>query len=295
MHHAKSFSQNCFATFTFNEENLAGRKSVNVRDFQLFMKRFRLKLSLEGRPPVEYFHSTEYGEKKQRPHHHAILFNYFPPDAEVYKNVNGNIYYKSAELSDLWDHQGFIVVGELNYKTAAYTAAYTFKKQKGKDYPDGVSPEKMTCSHAIGISHFLKYYKEYCSLGHIIYDGKKFRIPRRYLKKLNVDEKDIVKAFHGGDHPLAYELLERKITYDDLKLTRELNSFEDSILDREKKYRYLLENQKRYKKKLYNDSALSEDNKYLKQLLSLQAQIMSISGEYNPKKQEYIYESFRNL
>jgi len=274
MHHSKQYKTNCFITLTFNEEHLKGRKSVDVRDFQLFMKRFRKKITLEGRPPVQYFHSTEYGEKKQRPHHHAILFNYFPPDAEIHKEVNGNIYYKSQELSELWQDQGFIVVGELNYHTAAYTAAYTFKKQKGKDYPEGVSPEKMTCSQSIGIAHFLNHYKDYCQLGHIIFNGKKFRIPRAYLKKLQLHD------------PVAY---------DDLKLKREENAFEDTILDRYKKYQYLVVNQQRYKKKLYNDSPLSDDNRYLKHLKFLQLQIMHVSGEYNPDKQEKIHESLRRL
>lgn len=293
MHHSKQFEKNCFITLTFNEQHLAGRKSVRVKDWQLFMYRLTEKFNREKRPRPQYFHSTEYGEKRQRPHHHAILFNYFPPDAEVYKNVSGNIYYTSQELSDLWKHQGFIVIGQLTYQTAAYTAAYTFKKQRGKDYPEGITPEKMTCSQGIGISHFLQYYKEYCQLGHILFNGKKFRIPRRYLKVLNPDlhtRKSLIKK----GVPIQ-ELDDRLNTYLNLKQDRELNAYEDSILDRLKKYQYLVHNQQQYKKRLYNDSPLSDDNRYLRHLKSLQLQIMEVSGEYHPEKKEKLYEDLRRL
>lgn len=277
MHHSKQFEKNCFITLTFDDEHLKDRKSVNVQDFQKFMYRLRSKLAYEGRPKIQYFHSTEYGEKTSRPHHHAILFNYYPPDAEPLKKVGNNVYYTSKELSDVWHHQGYIVVGNLTYQTAAYTAAYTFKKQRGKDYPEGITPEKMTCSQGIGVAHFLQYYKEYCELGHIIHDGKRFRIPRAYLKKLDVDDE------------------EKKDVLMKLKLEREFKAKEDSILDREKKYRFLLDNQKKYKKKLYEDTPLSPDNRYLKQLRSLQLQIMEITGEYNPHKKEALLESVRSL
>lgn len=295
MHHSKQYEKNCFITLTFDDINLAGRKSVDVKDWQLFAKRFRTKLAYEGREKIEFFHAMEYGEKTSRPHHHAVVFNYFPQDAEVLKNIGGNIYYKSAELSSLWHNQGFIVVGALTYQTAAYTASYTFKKQKTKNYKEGITPEKMTCSQGIGVSHFLKYYKDYCALGAILFDGKKFRIPRGYLKKLDVSDRDLREAFKSGNMELFKELTERKLAFDNLKLDRELNARPDSILDRLKKYEYLLANQQRYKKKLYNDTPLSDDNRYLKQLKCLELQIMQISGEYNPNKKEKLHETILRL
>lgn len=269
MHHAQSFQQSCFITLTFNKENLKDRKSVNVKDFQLFIKRFREKY-----PKINYFHSTEYGDKRSRPHHHAILFGYFPPDAYIWQKSGHNIYYRSPELEKFWRYQGFIVVGELTYQTAAYTASYTFKKQKGKDYPEGISPEKMTCSHYIGIDHFKKYYKDYVNLGKIIYDGKHYRIPRRYIKEL--------------------EKIDPKL-YIDFKQKREENSRLDDILDRERRYRKLVNNQQKYKKKYSNDVPLAEDNRYLRQLLALQIQIFNMSGEYNPDKKEKLYDGIRSL
>jgi len=288
MQHSKQYERNCFITLTFNEENLQGRKTVRTKDWQDFAKRLRKKHK------VEYFHSTEYGEKRSRPHHHAILFNYFPEDAKPHKVVNGNQYYTSEYLSKRWLNQGFIIVGELTYKSAAYTASYTFKKQRGKEYPEGISPEKMTCSHKLGIKHFLKHYKEYLALGHIIFNGKRHRIPRKYLKELEITplERDLILNHRLSLLPHIQE------RYDDLmnlKQTRQLNAREDSILDRHAKYQFLIVNQLKYKKNLYQDAALSEDNRFLKQLKSLELTIMELSGEYNPDKKEKIYESVRNL
>lgn len=294
MHHAKQFKQNCFITLTFNEENLKGRTSVRTRDFTLFAKRLNSYLRRRSRPTVQYFHSTEYGEKRQRPHHHAILFGYFPPDAYEWDHHNGNIYYRSPELEKLWNYQGYVVVGQLSYQTAAYTAAYTFKKMRGKDYPDGVSPEKMTCSQGIGYQHFETYHEDWLRLGHIIFDEKRYRIPRAYLKRLDYTPKEKYLLETDRWCPLPQTAARHQKLFD-LKLERELKAREDDILDREKKYRFLLTNQKNYKKKLCGDSALSEDNRYLKQLLALQIQIFNMSGEYAPEKQRNLHESIRRL
>lgn len=305
MHHSRQFEKNCFITLTFNEQHLAGRKSVRVKDWQLFMYRLTDKFKREGRPRPQYFHSTEYGDKRQRPHHHAILFNYFPPDAYVWDNVKGNLYYRSPEVEKLWG-QGNIIIANLTYETASYTASYTFKKQRGKDYPEGISPEKMTCSQGIGTQHFLKHYKEYCQLGHIIYDGKRHRIPRRYLKELDKDLSDYSSKLRRAlkisfanyqivRNQLILQIDERKKVLLDLKNERELKARPDSILDRYKKYQFLVHNQQQYKKRLYGDSPLSDDNRYLKQLKSLQIQIFQMSGEYHPQKQENLYEDLRRL
>lgn len=301
MHHAKKYEKNCFITLTFNEENLKDRKSVNVEDFQSFMKRLRENLQRKKGKKIQYFHSTEYGSKKSRPHHHAIIFNYFPEDAEEYKNVGGNIYYTSKELSDAWNNQGYIVVGALSYQTAAYTASYTFKKLRGRDYPEGIRPEKMTCSHGIGLDHFLKYYKEYCQLGYIIFDEKRYRIPRAYLKKLNPSFQELTDKYEAGKISLEkfketwvdYE--ERKKWYDKLKMDREFNARESNILDQYKAYKHLVNNQQKYKKKLCEDTPLSEDNRYLKQLKCLELQIMELTGEYNPQKKEFLHETILGL
>ena len=50
-----------FITLTFNDEELnkrANPSSVDVRDFQLFMKRLRKK-----HKKIRFFHCGEYGEK----------------------------------------------------------------------------------------------------------------------------------------------------------------------------------------------------------------------------------------
>ena len=59
---AMSHEHNCFITLTFNNDELLKRDnpwSVDVKDFQLFMKKFRKKFN----KTVRFFHCGEYGEK----------------------------------------------------------------------------------------------------------------------------------------------------------------------------------------------------------------------------------------
>ena len=63
---ALSYKDNCFITLTFNNEELHNRTnpwSVDVKDFQLFMKKLRKDL----KKPIRFFHCGEYGEKTYRP------------------------------------------------------------------------------------------------------------------------------------------------------------------------------------------------------------------------------------
>eukprot|EP01043_Picozoa_sp_COSAG02_P068353 COSAG02_NODE_11317_length_1749_cov_1.025455_4_plen_67_part_01 len=64
--------KSCFITLTFSPEELNKRgnpDSLDVRDFQLFMKRLRKK----HQHKIRFFNCGEYGEKNQRPHYHALI------------------------------------------------------------------------------------------------------------------------------------------------------------------------------------------------------------------------------
>ena len=130
-----SHKDNCFITLTFSNEMLQKRKnpwSVDVNDFQLFMKKFRKRYN----KPIRFFHCGEYGEKTYRPHYHALIFGH---DFRI-KTKQNNVkkfgkdkypLYESSELTTLWG-KGHTTVGELNFDTASYTARYVTKKIKGE-------------------------------------------------------------------------------------------------------------------------------------------------------------------
>lgn len=142
-----------FVTLTYNDEaiqkNLTGFSSevivdgdyVNIqaatlvkKDFQDFNKRLRKFYSDHyDHDGIRFFMSGEYGSKYKRPHYHVCYFNLPIQDLQLYStNFRGDPLYTSPTLERLWGN-GYVVIGELNWECAAYTARYVVKKFKGKD------------------------------------------------------------------------------------------------------------------------------------------------------------------
>lgn len=178
---AKQWKHNCFLTLTYNDEFLPIQENVRVdkctgeveRDWYShslvpehltkFMKDLRAYFSYHyGVDNIRFFACGEYGSLNMRPHFHILLFNCHIPDLKLFKsNYRGDCVYTSDIISKLWN-KGFITIGELNFETAAYTARYIMKKQKGnsKDYYSdlGLVPEFTRMSRNPGIAN--KYYDE---------------------------------------------------------------------------------------------------------------------------------------
>ena len=115
---ASQYENNCFLTLTYNSKCLP-KGGLCKKDVQSFIKRLRNKYG----SGIRYFGCGEYGEHYDRPHYHAILFNFWPTDAEpVYRDVVTDcVYYKSKELQSLWKF-GFVSIGDVSYNSCAYVA-----------------------------------------------------------------------------------------------------------------------------------------------------------------------------
>jgi hypothetical protein len=142
-HEISEHTQNCFLTLTYNEENLSSKETVKS-DFQKFFKKLRKKLKIPKNPynyrteyrnwlehqtehGLKYMVSYEYGTQYYRPHMHAIIFNYSPPDQEYLRDSPaGYPLYISNEIEDLWG-KGYHSIAEANEKTAYYIASYALK------------------------------------------------------------------------------------------------------------------------------------------------------------------------
>jgi len=238
IHEAQLWEQNCFVTLTYDDEHLpistkkcdecpiykrrnyesCGEGSICKKDFQDFMKRLRKRFKGyepvpdSKRYPIRYFHCGEYGEKLQRPHHHACIFNFQFPDRvqwESYKVSSAarnrvkeqTKLYTSKILTELWTH-GLAVIGEVTWQSAAYVARYITKKINGAEaavhylngHPDletgecyYLEPEYITMSRCPGIGSYWfdlhgedQYNKDY-----ITHLGKKYGIPAFYDKLLD--------------------------------------------------------------------------------------------------------------
>lgn len=133
---ASAWKNNCFLTLTYNEKNLPHLRNLCKEDMQKFWKRLRKQITgaeswtYKGKieNPIRFFYAGEYGPKTFRPHYHAAVFNWFPPDAELYGySLNNNEYYTSKMLNKIWG-KGYVIIGKLTYESACYIARYTFKK-----------------------------------------------------------------------------------------------------------------------------------------------------------------------
>lgn len=225
MHESQMHEKNCFITLTFSSESLAARDvpmSLDVRDFQLFMKRLRKKYG-EG---IRFYHCGEYGEmcavcfenryqcKCQvftewtgRPHYHACLFGHDFDDKELWKIHNGEKYYVSKELSELWPY-GWHTIGEVTFESAAYCARYIMKKINGDlaesryyDLLTGecLKPEYTTMSRRPGIGRAWldKYHDDVYPHDTVVVRGTKCRPPKYYdFIKKDLDPESFEKIQH---------------------------------------------------------------------------------------------------
>lgn len=194
VHEAQLYDSNCFITLTFNDESLFKRKfpaSLDVSDFQLFMKRFRKRFG-NG---IRFFHCGEYGELNQRPHYHACIFNFDFHDRVLWKVRDDIKLYRSAILEELWPY-GHSSVGDVTFDSAAYVARYIVKKVNGKaakehylhvDLDTGEcfdrKPEYTTMSRrpGIGSAWFRNYITDVFPRDEVVLrGGVKMRPPKYY-------------------------------------------------------------------------------------------------------------------
>lgn len=194
MHEASLFDRNCFITLTYDDAHLPEDRSVNVRHFQLFMKKLRKRFGSN----IRFYHCGEYGDKTSRPHYHAILFNFDFDDKKLFTVRNGYPVYISQILNEIWGN-GFCEIGTVTFESAAYVARYIMKKVNGKlaeghyDFVHPVtgqiysrSPEYTTMSRrpGIGTAWFDKFGGDVFPHDRVIIAGRELRPPKFYDKRL---------------------------------------------------------------------------------------------------------------
>lgn len=197
-HESQLYEENAFITLTFNDENLPEDNSLNVRHWQLFMK--RLKKHYKGKK-IRFYHCGEYGDKLGRPHYHACLFGHDFEDKKFWKLTDqGDRLYTSEILEKVWPY-GYSTIGDVTFKSAAYVARYIMKKitgdQSEKHYTridkttgeiHHLKPEYTTMSRfpGLGAAWLLKYKTEVYPCDFIIINGKKCRPPKYYDQQQEV-------------------------------------------------------------------------------------------------------------
>ena len=206
-HEAQLNELNAYITLTYNQEHLPVDQSINLRHFQLFMKRLRKKAEV----PIRFFHCGEYGDENKRPHYHAIIFGFDFEDKTAWsKNQRGDIIYRSKLLEKTWG-LGFSTTGDVTFESAAYVARYIMKKMTGPGAANhykrpyqhidpytgeihnvvfDMTPEYTTMSRRPGIgSGWLKAFpKDTYPSDEIIMRGKKMRPPVFYDREYGKEQ-----------------------------------------------------------------------------------------------------------
>jgi hypothetical protein len=190
-HEISCHEENSFITLTYNPENL-NSDFIIKKDFQNFMK----KLRKTTKNKIRYMVSYEYGSQYFRPHMHALLFNYSPPNQKyLMESPSGAKLFTSEIMDELWG-KGFHSIGEACEETAYYIASYALKgKEREIFHPEtGESVEirdqmNVSVRPAIGLKFFEKNYEQMLDSDMIL--------PRYYQKKL--EEIDPVAFEHYQD------------------------------------------------------------------------------------------------
>jgi hypothetical protein len=215
VHESQMHDDNVFLTLTYDDQHIPGDGSLNVRDFQLFMKSLRKKFGAG----IKYLQCGEYGESCAlcgrnrddcinsscprfvktfgRPHHHVILFGCDFYDKKIHKTTrDGHTIYTSPTLQKLWFH-GHSYIGSVSFESCAYVARYITKKINGPDSDDyymGLRPEFITMSNGIGQSWFEEFKKDVYPGDFIVLRGKKMRVPKYYDQLLErFDKQQLLK------------------------------------------------------------------------------------------------------
>jgi hypothetical protein len=113
-----------FVTLTYNDDNVPTHlgedgnpvQTLDPYDFKKWTMRWRKRFG-----KLRFFGVGEYGDRTQRPHYHAVIFNESPHTVEW-------------KVRQTWNEEskGFSMVSEFNDARARYVAAYTVKKMNAK-------------------------------------------------------------------------------------------------------------------------------------------------------------------
>lgn len=193
--------ENWFVTLTYNDENLPENHSLIKDEISRFNKKLKVYLQRKNLDSSFRFYGVgEYGSQGARPHYHVIYFGLPIPDLKFFKkNEFGDLIFTSEFLSSVWN-KGFVTIGEVTPRSAAYVARYSIKKQlrtpsEKEDLLNlGFIPEFSIQSMRPGIGfNFLS--KSVVNIENKVYNdyirGQSYSLPKYYkdrLKKLVPEE-----------------------------------------------------------------------------------------------------------
>lgn len=238
-HEASLHQDTTFLTLTIDDEHLPWHGSLDRALLQNFLKRLRHECNRVHNPTyrnsrpntisnaetrIRFFACGEYGTTTKRAHYHALLYNMWPRDAQVY----GADTYTSSTMSELWK-EGSHQFSRVNPDRIAYVCGYTVKKMgtiRDRTAYGVVDPETgeyferqpefavMSRRPGIGAGWFEKFNKD-LRRGYLHHEGSKVTVPRFYERKYQetypeeVEERKLLRAKLRDQHDPKEQTLRR--------------------------------------------------------------------------------------
>lgn len=201
------YQNSYFLTLTYDDEHLPKTGSLVPEDLQKFLKKLRRFIEYHGSDKkIRFFACGEYGENFCRPHYHAIIYNLDIPDLKRFStSFSGDTYYTSETINSIWKN-GYVIIGQVTFKSCAYVARYVTKKITGEqadEHYNGREPEFVRMSRRPGIgSAWLDKYKSdvYPHDFIVIRDGIKVKPPKYFDKlfeSIAPDEMSMIKELRS--------------------------------------------------------------------------------------------------
>lgn len=176
--HASLSPHNCFLTLTYDEKQESYHNNFEYADIQKFKKKLRRHCEYHYNQKIQVFNVHEYG-KHGKKHWHLVVFGWRPKDLETFPNRSSMPIYCSRVLQKIWT-RGFSSVGDVTEASALYQAQYTQKDVKNGNL---LSSKQAHSKHSgIGRDYFLQHYDQILRNGFVPHDGRKFPVPRYFVR-----------------------------------------------------------------------------------------------------------------
>lgn len=192
LHEGRLHPHTVFLTLTYSDESLPPGGTLCLRHWQLFMKRLRKHYAPH---PYRFIANGEYGDRTQRPHYHAILYNHVSVDRKLWQRKDhGSHVYEAPTLTKLWG-MGLVTEQDFDPSFGDYIAQHCVKRLSREraapllqrvDPLTGetwqVEPEFWVMSRRPGIGHgyYEKFKDEIWKHDSIIYKGAERSVPGYY-------------------------------------------------------------------------------------------------------------------
>ena len=200
-HHEASLygEKNVFITLTYSDSEIPKHRTLIKLHFQRLIRSLRKRTKTK----IRYYMCGEYGKPEaeggtERPHYHAILFNYQFPDAKFLKVRNDYRVYTSALLTEMWPY-GIHEIGSVTFKSAGYVARYILKKQNGAPGTAAYAKRNrippytsMSLKPGIGKKWYEKYKSDLFPHDYAIMpDGRQTSVPEYYRRLFKSDDPEL--------------------------------------------------------------------------------------------------------